>query len=189
MKRLALCLFLLTAACTATTEPEPRPSPSASTAGDTGGGARADAPAAPAGPASPATPAELVGTWTAGRGGTTVSYDAITGSSSSNASGLAFRFAADGTFAKAYRDSAGGSCGTVVVATESGAVAWRDGGFRLRSNHGETRSFSSCSPGAVAVSPMAAADLDTGSYTYALEGDTLVLANEAGDSARFTRAR
>ena len=187
MKRLALCLLLL-AACTSAADPAPRPEPTGST-GAPGAGAATDTPAASPAPGAAPTPAALVGTWTAGRGGTTVSYDAITGTSSSNASGLAFQFAADGTFAKAWRDSAGGSCGMIVVATESGTIAWRAGGFQLRSTHGETRSFSSCSPGAVAVTPMTEADRDRGSYTYTLDGDELVLANEAGASARFTRAR
>lgn len=134
------------------------------------------------------TPPELVGTWTAGRGGTTVSYDTLTGTSSSNASGLAYRFAADGTFAKAYRDSTGGGCATVVVGTEAGTVAWGDGHLDLRSDHGTVQSWSTCSPGAVASQPMRTADLDRAGYAFRLEGDELVLVRDDGASARFRRS-
>lgn len=135
-------------------------------------------------------PEDLVGTWTAGRGGTTVSYDAITETSSSNASGLAFQFAADGTFAKAYRDATGGSCGTILVGTESGRVAWGDGRFQLEPSHGESRMWSSCSPGAVASQPLGDADLDHAGYAFELAGEELLLTRATdGASARFRRSR
>jgi hypothetical protein len=136
-------------------------------------------------------PAALVGTWTAGRGGTTVSYDTIADTSSpSNASGLAYQFAADGTFAKAYRDSNGGSCPIIVVGTESGVATWGDGEVALYSHHGQSQQWSSCSPGAVSTEPMAESDLDRASYSYQLNGDELLLTRTSdGASATFRRSQ
>lgn len=157
---------------------------SASSSGATGNGTPKPGP----GPASTAPP-ELVGIWTAGRGGTTVAYDDITGTSASNASGLAFQFAADGTFAKAYRDSTGGGgCATVVVATESGSVVYGAGHLQLQSTHGVVQTFSSCSPSVVAKQEMPASDLDRAGYTFAFDGGDLVLTRDDGASARFRRS-
>jgi hypothetical protein len=135
-------------------------------------------------------PAAVVGTWTAGRGGTTVSYDTITGTSTpANASGLAFLFAADGTFAKAYRDSNGGDCPMIVLATESGTVDWSDGSFQLHSEHGTTKTWGSCG-GGMTSQEMPATDLDNERYTFSLDGEELVLTRVSdGASARFHRSQ
>lgn len=139
---------------------------------------------------SKGAPAALVGTWTAGRGGTTVAYDTLTSTSSpSNASGLAFQFAADGTFAKAYRDSNGGSCPMIVLATESGTVEWGDGDFVLHSERGTSRMWSSCG-GPVATQPLGDGELDRARYTFAFDGEDLVLTRATDKAtARFRRAQ
>ncbi len=159
-----------------------------SSEGSSGGGGSGSSGAS--GNAGASVPAEVIGTWTAGRGGTTVAYDTITGTSSSNASGLAFQFAADGTFAKAYRDSTGGSgCSTIVVGTEAGSVAWGEGSFQLHSDHGTTREWSSCTPSLVATQAMPDSDLDRAGYTYQMDGDVLVLTRDDGATARFQRSQ
>jgi hypothetical protein len=194
--RLALAAaFALVAGCTTdatggggTTTP-PHETGGGGSGGAAPGPAQGPAPA-PKAHATPA-PAALVGTWTAGRGGTTVSYDALTGtSSSSNASGLAFQFASDGTFAKAYRDSNGGSCPMIVLATEAGTVEWGSSDFVLHSDHGTSKMWSSCSPGAVATQSLPDADLDRDRYAFQLDGEELVL-TRASDAAtaRFRRSQ
>ena len=49
--------------------------------------------------------------------------------------------------------------------------------------------WSSCSPGAVATTPLADADLDHAGYTFELAGEELLLTRSTdGASARFRRA-
>lgn len=141
------------------------------------------------GAARAAVPPALVGTWTAGRGGTTVAYDTLTSTSSpSNASGLAFQFAANGTFAKAFRDSNGGSCPTNVLATESGTVEWGERELQLHSDRGTSQMWSSCG-GGIAEQPLGDAELDRARYRFEMEGDELVLTRTSDDAtARFHRA-
>lgn len=179
--RLVALAFVLLAGCSSASGPPPSKDGGApvTSGGGAGGGS-----------AATSVPAALVGTWTAGRGGTTLSYDTITDTSSpSNASGLAFQFAADGTFAKAYRDSNGGSCPTIVLATESGTVAWSESDFQLDSRHGTTQWWSACG-GGVASQPLGDADLDRARYTFQLDGGDLILTRTTDNaSARFHRSQ
>lgn len=118
-----------------------------------------------------------------------VTYDQITGTTSPISSGLAFRFAEDGAYAKAFRSSNGGSCGMVLIGTESGTIHWEDGRFELHPAHGEALSFASCTPGAVARSALSAGDLDSNAYTWRLDSDQLTITRESdGASAVFSRS-
>jgi hypothetical protein len=160
----ALTASLLLMACSS---PSPGGKGSASTADGTGNGGSGSGTTSGAGGGGSFDPA-LVGSWWAGRGGTSFPYDSQTGEwGTPNGGGLGFIFRADGSFTKAVLDyTSTGSCTTGYSAFEDGTVTSDGGTLVLHKASGHIEFNSTCVPSADSDKPLTVTD-ETLTYVIA----------------------
>lgn len=136
----------------------------------------------------------LVGSWYAGRGGTSIGYDTTTGTfGAPNGTGMLYAFHEDGTYQKAVQSTEDGPCLLGYVTVESGVTSVVEPGkIALHPSKGVMNEYS-CSTTPGPDKPVATHE-DTLAWTLApysvdpsIDGLTLVDAN--GASAEFRRTK
>jgi hypothetical protein len=135
--------------------------------------------------------AALVGTWWAGRGGTSSPYDPSTGSwGTPNGGGLGFVFRDDGSYTKVAMDyTSTGDCTTGWSAFEDGTEVSDGSTVQLTPASGHIEFSSSCAPSEDSDKPIAVQD-DTLSYAVAPYSQDptrtgLTLTAQDGSSSEF----
>jgi len=141
------------------------------------------------GSAGSAVPAPLVGSWYAGRGGTSAPYDPVSGTfGTPNGSGLVYLFAGDGRYTKAFQSYASnGGCTSGYTAFEEGALRLEGSSLVTLPSSGHLRYTDSCAPSLDSDTPTAPENLVAERFLYAVDGDQLVLQRDDGATSQFAR--
>lgn len=134
-----------------------------------------------------ALPSELVGSWYAGRGGTSAPYDPATGSwGTPNGDGLVYLFEADGSYTKAFQSYASnGGCTTGFSAFEAGQVWMDDAMLTTHPTSGHLVFEDTCSPSLDSDEPLDSLQDET--FTWELRSAELWLQRVDGPEATFQR--
>lgn len=133
------------------------------------------------------TPSALVGSWYAGRGGTTAPYDPAAGSwGMPSGQGLVYVFEAGGRYTKAFQsyESAGG-CTTGFTAFESGDLIVGGTSLVTHPTSGHMVYRATCSP--ELDSDTALDQLADETFTWSRDGDTLLLQRDDGAESTFAK--
>ncbi|MCC6751540.1 MAG: hypothetical protein IT371_28060 [Deltaproteobacteria bacterium] len=118
-------------------------------------------------------PAVLVGSWFAGAGGTTTSFDPASGATGTpNGERLLYEFKADGSYRKTYQSyQASGGCASGFTAAESGWAEASETTLTLTPDAGHLQVKNSCAPRLDSDKPLD--QLAGESFTWTLVADEL----------------
>jgi hypothetical protein len=143
------------------------------------------------GGAGSSMPAPLVGSWYAGRGGTSAPYDPVSGTfGTPNGSGLVYLFGGDGRYTKAFQSYASnGGCTSGYTAFEAGTVHLEGNSLVTTPSSGHLKYTDSCAPSLDSDTPTAPENLVVERFSYSVDGDQLVLQRDDGASSQFARLR
>lgn len=124
--------------------------------------------AGPAGGEGGSTPEELLGSWYAGRGGTSSPYDPATGAfGRPNGQGLIYVFEAGGRYRKAFQSYASnGGCTNGFTAHEEGSLTAEAHTLQLRPTSGHLLTEDTCAPSLNSDEPLTG--LGDESFTWEL---------------------
>jgi len=138
------------------------------------------------------TPGALVGSWYAGRGGTTAPYDPVSGTfGRPSGSGLLYLFQPGGRYLKGFQSyESSGGCTTGFTVTEQGVIYATDSTLTTHPTSGRRVFEDTCAPSLDSDDPVT--DLADETFTWEVSGDdptapVLSLVRTDGAAATFVR--
>jgi hypothetical protein len=134
---------------------------------DDGNGGSLGRPSGDGGDATGDLPGALVGSWFAGRGGTSAPYDPDTGTwGAPNGTGMTFVFRADGSYTQATQGSASNlGCTSAWIAFEEGTATAEGERLFLHPTRGHRQYTDTCAPGLDSDDPI---DVEDQAFTWSV---------------------